>query len=137
LRSRSWREFEVEEAILIADGKIAELRRTGTTHASATAASLERMSHALRLALVAEVEERLLSRLHLRLETALRAADLLAVTTDEVPPSQRPTLPPPNGQTPQDIWDRAPTSERPTLRPARTVSEVVPIVRKKRASGDD
>lgn len=136
MRTRTLREFEVEEAVLVADGKIAELKRSGSPRAIAHAASLERMSHALRLALVAEVEERLLARLHLRLETALRASELLGAESEELPPSQRPTLPPGEGERPQEVWDKAPASERPTLRPGRTISDVVPRIGGKRAVGE-
>jgi len=123
-------ELEVEEAIFLADVKVAELRRNGGSGAANVAMSLERMTHALRLALVSEVEPRLLSRLHLRLETALRSAELLDASGEEVPPSQRPTVPPKPGERPAEVLERAKVaSERVTLPPPpRTISNVIPRV---------
>jgi hypothetical protein len=123
-------ELEVEEAIFLAEVKIAELRRTGGNGATNVAMSLERMTHALRLALASDVEPRLLSRLHLRLETALRSAELLDSAGEEVPPSQRPTVPPKPGERPAEVLERArAVSERATLPPPhRAISEIVPRV---------
>ncbi|MFO0554736.1 MAG: hypothetical protein U0271_40535 [Polyangiaceae bacterium] len=120
-------DLEIEDAIANGDDRVAELRARGETTAGQVANELERMVRALRLAVVADVDPKLLSRLHLRLETALRRADYLLSEREDIPASQRPTLPPGLGDDPEEILqDR----DRPTFRPPaqRFQSDVVPSV---------
>lgn len=117
--TRDAHEAEIEEAILLAERTIAELEARGSEDHLCESRWLEKMTKAIRLALVAEVDVGVLTRLHLRLETSLRRATMLLAEPDEPPPSQRPTLRP--------VSDGAmPASQRPTLIPARPASMVVP-----------
>lgn len=111
-------EDEIEEAILLAERTIAELEERGTDQHVCESRWLEKMTKALRLALVAQVDVGVRTRLHLRLETSLRRATMLLAEPDEPPPSQRPTLRP--------ATEVAPASQRPTLVPVRPASMVVP-----------
>ncbi len=107
---------------------IAELRASRIERSIRVAMGLERMAHALRLALVGDTEPRLLARLHLRLETALRSAALLEAS-EELPPSQRPTLPPAPGEAPDEVWVRSERATAPPPSPSgrgRVQSDIVP-----------
>lgn len=115
---------EIEEAIAQAEELVATLAERASEAATCEAAWLEKMARALRMALVADVEAAVLTRLHLRLETALRRASSLlaeedsrAAERDELPASQRPTFrpPPPRAAEEEDV--EVP-SQRPTVRPA-------------------
>lgn len=111
-------EEEIEEAILLAERTITELEARGSDPHLCESRWLEKMTKAIRLALVAEVDVGVLTRLHLRLETSLRRATMLLAEPDEPPPSQRPTMRP--------AAEAAPASQRPTLVPVRPASMVVP-----------
>lgn len=128
-------EAEIEEAILLAERTVRELKELRTEKHRAEARWLQKMTRALRLALVADVDAGVLTRLHLRLETALRRAMNFVVDPDQPPPSQRPTVPPPGASGTHEIVPPQ-VSETPTVRPARPASDVFPKIRSpKRATG--
>jgi hypothetical protein len=118
-------EAEIEEAILLAERTVAELKELRTEKHRAEARWLQKMTRALRLALVADVEAGVLTRLHLRLETALRRAIDFVADPEGPPPSQRPTVPPPGAV--------EPAQERPTVRPVRSASDIFPKIPAPRA----
>lgn len=130
-------EAEIEEAILLAERTVAELKALRTEKHRAEARWLQKMTRALRLALVADVDAGVLTRLHLRLETALRRAMNLVNDPDAPPPSQRPTVPPPGASGARELAPPPPhVSEVPTVRPARSASAIFPKLRSpKRATG--
>src|SRR5688500_15699389 len=114
---------QIEESLLTAEQTMAELALLDDDLARSEARWLEKMAQALRMALVAGVDTVVLTRLHLRLETALRRAAMFLAEPDAPPPSQRPTFRPPHPQHRDDS-----PSQRPTVRPPppRTTSDVVP-----------
>jgi len=127
-------EAEIEEAILFAERTVADLRQVRTEKHNAEARWLQKMTRALRLALVADVDAGVLTRLHLRLETALRRAVDFLADPDGPPPSQRPTVPPPGGAKPHlEIADQV--SDRPTVKPVARSATFPKIRSPKRATG--
>lgn len=121
---------EIEEAIAQAEELVGELVECGGRAEGCEAAWLDKMAQALRMALVADLEPAVLTRLHLRLETAVRRASALlaehevdafdAPLSEEVPASQRPTFrppPPPRAVEVGADGEAEVPSQRPTVRP--------------------
>ncbi|NUP06600.1 MAG: hypothetical protein HOW73_11145 [Polyangiaceae bacterium] len=137
---------EIEEAVALAEQVVEALDRRGSEAERHESRWLEKMTHALRVALASDLDIVVLTRLHLRLETSLRRASLLLADTaepraEELPPSQRPTYRPPAqvarslGRPIADDDDDIP-SQRPTTPPVRQASGFVPKVGlKKRETG--
>ncbi len=154
VRRSSPDDLEIEDAILVAehladrlDGSLLDAAPGAVTRA---VAELRSSARSLRLALVARIplsqrsgrttaSQRSDARPPsvamqlIRLEAATQAARELLLR--ELPPSQRPTTPPPVGWSVDEALSAAPCSERPTWRPARATSDVRPAVHP-RAAGE-
>ncbi len=139
---------EIEESICVAEETIAQLSRVEGEQSACEARWLEKMTQALRLALVAGVDAALLTRLHLRLETSQRRASMLLAQAEQVPPSQRPTYRPPPGEQSVDLdsliqatrreTESGLPSQHPTYRPppresSTTLKRVEPKVKRRSA----
>lgn len=81
------------------------------------AEGLRRAAQSLRLAVVADADPSILSRIKTRLDTLVHQAPGVLAACEAKPASQRPTAPPPASLDPLALFERAPNSERPTLRP--------------------
>ena len=126
MQHRRGRVSEIEEAAKTAERIADEIGAPvgGTDERRELADALRRTARSLRLALVAEAEPSIMNRVELRLETLLRRASELELALaleleaeGGCPLSQRPTVPPPLGMAPDDVWEREIPSERPTVRP--------------------
>jgi hypothetical protein len=105
---------EVEASILDAERLAEELDAVGADgapEAALFARALRTLARNLRFALVSPPDELQLMKMVLDLETTIRRVSARALDTGGVPPSQRPTLPPPPGLTARDIWESLPASK--------------------------
>lgn len=119
MREQSSYESEIEEAVTSAERTVFELDTRSSELHRVEARRLERMTRAVRMALVAEVDRAVLTRLHLRLETAIRHAIVTLAELEEIPASQRPTFRPPAPETSNDTFDL--DLDRPSGRPTLEV----------------
>lgn len=107
---------EVEATVLDAEQLADELERAGPDappEAALFVRALRSMAKNLRLALVSPPDEVVLMKMVLGLETTIRRVSSRNLVFHESPPaSQRPTLPPPAGLTPREIWESIPPSDR-------------------------
>lgn len=139
---------EIEESICVAEETIAQLSSLDGEQPACESRWLEKMTQALRLALVAGVDTALLTRLHLRLETSQRRASMLLAQAEQVPASQRPTYRPPPGEQSVDLdglieatrreTESGPPSQHPTYRPppresSTTLKRIEPKVKRRSA----
>ena len=93
-------EMQIEQAAIDAEELAIELEAREAKGAVFMARGLRKLARDVRLSLVVEVSPEALTRLHLKLESAVRVAGAALLSTlgekEEGPPqSQRPTIPPP------------------------------------------
>lgn len=107
---------EVEATVLEAEQLANELDALGDEAGSEGplfSRALRAMARNLRLALIAPPDEVLLMKMVLGLETTIRRVSSRNLAVAGSPPaSQRATLPPPQGLTPQEVWESIPPSDR-------------------------
>lgn len=133
-------EMQIEQAAIDAEQLASELEAREAKGAAFMARGLRRMARDVRLSLVVEVSHEALTRLHLKLESAMRVASAALLSTlaqpddDQPPISQRPTIPPPPMFSAKDLFSRDLDSEEPmserdkaTVKPP-ALSEIPPVV---------
>lgn len=101
------------------------------------ALDIHRATQALRLALVADAEPAILTRIQLRLETLTRQSAAVIARCESLPASQRPTAPPPFGMDPVALLsaDEPTPSDRPTIRPDAPANPLRPPPTNAKSSG--
>lgn len=92
------------EAIAQAMVKSGSLSREMVDTATELEDTLRKTARSLRLAVVAEAESAMVSRLRLRLQMAIGQAWSLVDSRAHAPASQRPTLPPALGMSAEEVW---------------------------------
>ncbi len=97
--------------------------------------NLRRATQALQLALVADAEPAILTRIQLRIETMTRQCAGVMARCEEVPVSQRPTAPPPSGLDPVALTNDPTPSDRPTIRPNAPATPLRPPPPSAKSSG--
>jgi hypothetical protein len=107
---------DVEATVLEAEQLADELDMLGAeagSEAPLFSRALRAMARNLRMALISPPEEIVLMKMVLGLETTIRRVSSRNLAlAGAPPPSQRATLPPPPGLTPQEVWERVPSSDR-------------------------
>jgi hypothetical protein len=107
-----------EETIHLAERACADLEaHPSDAVARALAEGLRQAAQSLRLALVADADASILTRIQCRLEALMHQAPSVLASCEAKPASQRPTAPPPSSLDPVALFDEAPHSDRPTIRP--------------------
>jgi hypothetical protein len=105
---------EIEATVLDAERLANELDALGPDGGAESmlfARALRTMARNLRFALVSPPDEIMLMKMVLSLETTIRRVSARAIDAGGPPASQRPTLPPPAGLTPREVWDSLPPSK--------------------------
>lgn len=113
----NWVEQELLEAEAASDAldDLMRLHPPRDLHESAwdLSQTLKQTARSLRLALVAEAEPKVISRLRLRLQMGIGQAWTLVDSRALAPPSQRPTMPPSLGMSAEEVWAQRPASDHP------------------------
>ncbi len=114
--SRGLSDAEIEATVEDAERIAGELEALGDgagVEGPLFSRALRTMARTLRMAIIARPEESVLARMVLGLETTLRRVSARTLEADGQPPSQRATLPPPSGLSPEEIWaDASPGPEQ-------------------------